>query len=369
MSSGLQSEKMHKPNHRNDLEFHEVILGLMVLLVCTVFLGYGAFLRYVGVDTNANNINSNSITSLIALGVTSLEDGVYPWNYQEDIITPDADKRQIKREYSDTLAMYTDIEKDGVVSSRVPVGRYGSRHTREFMGTVDARIADLQAVSSMEITKVSDDQSDNLSSEVILNTEPLDFTAVDDTYFDDAVFIGDSRTVGICEYAGINNATFLGKTAMTIFSLMDTQAETDAEHRTVREVLESESFGKVYIMVGINELGTGDTAYFVNKYSQVIDEIRELQPEAIIFVQAIMHVSHDMDLAGSYINNATINERNQGISELANGANIFYIDVNPVFDDEYGALVKAYTWDDVHLYATHYMTWHAFYLEHGIVLP
>ena len=33
------------------------------------------------------------------------------------------------------------------------------------------------------------------------------FTAVEESYFDDALFIGDSRMVGVYEYAGLENAT------------------------------------------------------------------------------------------------------------------------------------------------------------------
>ena len=37
---------------------------------------------------------------------------------------------------------------------------------------------------------------------------PLQFTTVDASYFDDALFIGDSRTVGIAEYGSLKNATY-----------------------------------------------------------------------------------------------------------------------------------------------------------------
>ena len=47
--------------------------------------------------------------------------------------------------------------------------------------------------------------------------ETYSFTQVTDDYFQDAVFIGDSRTVGISEYSGIENATFLCKTSLSIY--------------------------------------------------------------------------------------------------------------------------------------------------------
>lgn len=41
-----------------------------------------------------------------------------------------------------------------------------------------------------------------------------EFCMVDDDWFDDAVFIGDSRTVGLRDYGGLNNATFYASTGL-----------------------------------------------------------------------------------------------------------------------------------------------------------
>lgn len=38
-------------------------------------------------------------------------------------------------------------------------------------------------------------------------------------YFDDALFIGDSRTVGISEYGDLNNATFFANTGMSVYNV------------------------------------------------------------------------------------------------------------------------------------------------------
>ncbi|MCQ2540711.1 MAG: GDSL-type esterase/lipase family protein [Lachnospiraceae bacterium] len=349
----------------NGISISEIILSAMVLLVCLAIFGYSIFLKMIGGEENVK------FSELMADATNNIHEGIYPWNYANTYSETDFQLADAAGDSMDAFYhMYYNKKGDATVSSRVPVGKYGVSFNDGLMSEINIYELDSLSISGMEavIDQAIKGVSEN-SAGIIASTEPIDFTTVDDSYFDDAVFIGDSRMVGVSEYAGIDNACFLGKTAMTIYSMMDEKCETDPERRTVREVLESESFGKIYIMVGINEVGTGDVDYFVDHYVEVLNEIRELQPNAIIFVQAIMHVSHDMDMSGSYINNTAINDRNQGLSQLANGTDIFYIDVNPLFDDEYGALVKAYTWDDVHLYATHYTTWHEFYLQHGIVLP
>ena len=81
------------------------------------------------------------------------------------------------------------------------------------------------------------------------------FTDVDQSYLDDAVFIGDSRTDTLKMYAGWENTTYYVKTGTNIWDIMD--VVPDDEDRTIDEELQNKQFGKVYIMLGVNELGTG----------------------------------------------------------------------------------------------------------------
>lgn len=45
---------------------------------------------------------------------------------------------------------------------------------------------------------------------------------------------------------------------------------------TVEEVLAAKNYGKIYIMMGINELGRGTTEDFMQKYTEVVDTLHEL---------------------------------------------------------------------------------------------
>ena len=42
----------------------------------------------------------------------------------------------------------------------------------------------------------------------------------DKSYFDDALFIGDSRTVGISEYSDLKNATYFANTGMSVYNVL-----------------------------------------------------------------------------------------------------------------------------------------------------
>ena len=81
------------------------------------------------------------------------------------------------------------------------------------------------------------------------------FTTVDASYFDDALFIGDSHTDGFKDYAGLNNADYLCHNGLTVWSAVE-KAEFPGK-QTLAQALSGKHYGKIYLMLGINELGTG----------------------------------------------------------------------------------------------------------------
>ena len=203
---------------------------------------------------------------------------------------------------------------------------------------------------------------------VALTTE-YDYTVVGEKYFDDAVFLGDSRTMGISDYSGVN-ADFFCENGMTIYKLLDEKGVTyqkTGEKVNLNQVMQQKQYGKIYIMLGMNELGYRDTNYFVEKYRDVLEQIREWQPQAVIFLMANLHVSEEKNNIQTEFNNININAKNVAEATLADGINVFYLDSNPVFTDENGFLKEDITFDGVHLYANYYMEWMDFIKEHGIV--
>lgn len=198
----------------------------------------------------------------------------------------------------------------------------------------------------------------------------MDFTEVDEDYFSDALFIGDSRTVGLHEYSGIEQATFYASTGLTVHKVFDAKivpVEGSKNKITVEEALNTRQFGKIYFMIGINEMGMGTVDSFMEKYTEVVTHIQELQPQAIIFVQAIMRVTTERSEQGDYIHNAGIDERNERIAALADNQRIFFLDVNAEISDLSGGMCKEYTFDGVHLKAEYVALWTEFLKKHGVV--
>lgn len=200
-------------------------------------------------------------------------------------------------------------------------------------------------------------------------TTDYDYTLENESYFNDAVFLGDSRTLGISDYAGLDGADFFCENGMTIYKVLEDAGVTyqkTGEKVDLKQIFQEKQYGKIYIMLGMNELGYGDTSMYIRQYRKVTRQIRVWQPEATIYIMANLHVSREKNDMESEFNNVNINDKNVASARLASGKNIFYLDCNPLFTDEEGYLQAELTFDGVHLYAQHYDKWREFLFAHGV---
>lgn len=200
--------------------------------------------------------------------------------------------------------------------------------------------------------------------------ETKEFQTVDETYFQDALFIGDSRTVGLRDYGKFEEGpVFYASKGLTIFDLFTEEiVEQEGQRKkiTVEEALKQRQFRKIYLMVGINELGTGDVERFEKAYREAVAHIQELQPDAVIYIQSILKVTEERSNRGDYITNEGIIDRNAAIREIADGQKIFYLDVNEAVCDESGCLNPEYSGDGVHITAKYIYVWKDYLMNHAI---
>lgn len=175
--------------------------------------------------------------------------------------------------------------------------------------------------------------------------------------FTNVLFIGDSRTAGLSEYGDLGQAEVFADSGMSVFNLFDSRVKTKSGNKlTLREVLSRRQFQTIYLMLGINELGY-EYSSIIKKYQSVVDTIQSLQPDAILVLQANLHVTGNKSASSSTYNNEKINRLNSGIQTLAEENSCFYLDVNPVFDDENGNLKADYSTDGSHVLGKYYSVW------------
>lgn len=172
-----------------------------------------------------------------------------------------------------------------------------------------------------------------------------------------ALFIGDSRTVGLMEYAEIENADFFCTVGMSVYNIHKKPASVPNVGKvTLTELLKNKKYDKIYIMLGINEVGYKFSST-VATYSELLDFIQNSQPDSKIFIQANLHVTQSRSDSDKVVNNPAINGLNSELSKLADGKTKFYLDANVLFDDANGSLSADKTGDSTHLYAKYYVEW------------
>ena len=120
-------------------------------------------------------------------------------------------------------------------------------------------------------------------------------------------------------------------------------------------------------MIGINEMGRGTLEGFIEEYKKVVYRMKELQPNAIIIMEAIMKVGGKKSETDAIFNNMNITLRNEAIARLADNEKIFYFDMNPAVVDEEGNLSAEYSFDGVHLKAQYVQIWRDYLYANGIV--
>lgn len=176
--------------------------------------------------------------------------------------------------------------------------------------------------------------------------------------FTNALFIGDSRTVGIAEYSGITEADFFAFTGMSVYSALKKESSVGSWKKgtLLADALQSQQYDRVYLMLGVNELGY-NFQKTVERYGELVQQIRELQPDAYLILEASLHVTKKRSDTDATFNNSNIDRMNQAQAAYADGEHIFFIDVNPAFDDETGALNQDYTFDNTHPYGKYYSKW------------
>lgn len=189
----------------------------------------------------------------------------------------------------------------------------------------------------------------------------------DESYFDDAVFIGDSRTEGLKLYSGLKKATFYAEKGLDVATIFKNEISIDGSKMTIIDALQKHSFGKVYINLGVNELGWPYDSEFIKHYGKVIDAIKEAQPDAKIYLQSIIHISREKDKnPPDYFKNKTIIRRNKLLKELAKEKEINFINPNEVLTDDNGYLIKEASIDGVHLIKSYCLVWKDFLIENII---
>ena len=177
-------------------------------------------------------------------------------------------------------------------------------------------------------------------------------TPVDDFYFSDAVFIGDSRMQGFQNASGITQGTFFTSVGMSLATMQsEAVIPTSEGNVTVAAALSGGNYGKVYIMLGTNDLGEYDWDSFKEGFISCTKRFQEIQPNAIFYICSVIYVEESKITSGSsYVTNANVDKINSILLGICESEGYHYLDLNEILSNGYGSLIEGASSDGVHVY-------------------
>ena len=194
---------------------------------------------------------------------------------------------------------------------------------------------------------------------------------VDDSYFDDVAFVGDSRTDGFRLYSGLERGTYFCVTGETVASATDMENWKTEDGRKISraDAVAAADCGKIYLMLGVNELGWNGTDIFRSHAENLLRRLQADHPDAEIVVQSLLPVSAEQDAKGSYVNNQRILAYNQVWMELAEETGCDYVNIAEAVTGEDGCLPAEMSFDGVHLNRAGCHAWLDYLRTHSVGQP
>ena len=195
--------------------------------------------------------------------------------------------------------------------------------------------------------------------------------AEDDSFFDNAVFLGDSRTEGLEMFGGLKHGAYYWARGMTVFRADDENYKIfsiDGEDFTLLGALSQRSYDAVYIMIGVNELGYSAASY-ESGLSRLVDEVVAAQPEAVVYLQIMPPVNDAMCRANDlpdYINNDTLRKFNEAILRVAAEKKVALLNTAEAYTGEDGQLPRELASDGCHFAYKAYSRWADYIRTHII---
>ena len=191
---------------------------------------------------------------------------------------------------------------------------------------------------------------------------PPEEELVDDSFFADALFIGDSQGQAFynsVRYAGmLKDAKHMARNSYSINSAAKDMMLLSWQGKSykIEEAVEISEAKRVFIILGINDVGQFGIDVWEENWETVIHRIQERTPDVQICIQSVAPVWTGSE--DNKINNQKVNEYNAVLEEIAKENGCVYIDIATYLKDSTGGMATCYSSDRyVHVNAAGVDTW------------
>lgn len=193
---------------------------------------------------------------------------------------------------------------------------------------------------------------------------PTDYT-VDASFFDDAVFVGDSVSLKLSYYAAssgeLGKAKFLTVGSFGVGNAIYDHPDTKLTYQGVsytnaEEAIAATGAKKLFIMLGMNDIGRFGVDGSITNWGTLLGLIRSTCPNITIYIQSMTPVWTGGERGG--ITNTNADSYNAKLKTFAESNGCKFIDVASYMKDSTGGLATAFCSDSyVHLTTEGAKTW------------
>lgn len=247
------------------------------------------------------------------------------------------------------------------------VKNQGAEVPTDIKNSSAAKSESSQTDSIPDSSKPDDSIIDSAADSAADNNSGFEYASASDTSDDlsDAVFIGDSRTVGLMNSTDKPKATFLCAVGLNIDTAL-TSADITLDNGstgTITQALSQKQYGRVFISFGTNEMGWPYIDTFKEHYSELVKSIAELQPNAKIYCVGILPLTASQDAKGESVNNTNAKTFSNAISEVAAQLGYNYLDCSAAVADENGYLPEEASTDGIHMTSEYCLYWQNYIID------
>lgn len=180
----------------------------------------------------------------------------------------------------------------------------------------------------------------------------------DASYFDDAVFVGDSVTLKLKYYVMNQRKTdpdYLGKaeflcsgslgSANALWKVSDESVHPmyEGKKMLLEDSIQKIGAEKVYIMLGVNDIGLYGIDDSIKNFDALCQKILKKSPNAKIYAQSVTPMVKGKELKD--LNNKNIKTYDEKLQKLCEDKGYYFIDVASVMRDKDGYLPLEYCSD------------------------
>lgn len=211
------------------------------------------------------------------------------------------------------------------------------------------------AASSVDTT-ATENASDNAVKQACRKVDYYDYSSpvpasakIDDSYFADTFFGGDSRMGSIALYSDLSNkgAEIYYSESLRLWAVETADVETPSGTSTMYDLMMNTTKSNIYLLLGINEIRSDSFTDWAAYYDEIITALLTQKPGVNVYLMMTYYPQTLADIDPDLLKK-NIDEINGDMRDIAVKHHLYLLDIDPSMKDANGKVREDLVWDGLH---------------------